>query len=200
MQLLIKRLIDIVLPSIAIILISPVLILIVILIKLDGGPILFNQLRLGYKGIPFKMFKFRSMIVNADNYLDASGKPTRDRITFAGKLLRKSSMDELPQLLNIIIGDMSLVGPRPTLVSHYELYSPVQKKRFMVKPGLTGLAQVSGRNDLQWSRRIEFDVEYVENFSLWLDFKILFKTIYVVLFAKGVALDRNAKMDGLNGK
>ena len=144
----------------------------------------FLQERLGKNGDVFKIYKFRTMVENAESkgsgIYTSKGDP---RITKIGHFLRKTSLDELPQLLNVIKGDMSLVGPRPPVPYHpykYNEYSDKQRKRFTVKPGITGFAQVSGRNKLSWDERIEYDVEYVENYSLFLDFKILFNTFLTV--------------------
>ena len=132
------------------------------------------------------------MIVNADNYLDDFGVPTKDRVTKFGKYLRSSSLDEIPQLFNIVLGHMSFIGPRPTLLSHWNRYSEKQKKRFQMAPGITGWAQVNGRNSIPWSKRIELDIEYIENFSLWFDIIIVLRTFKVVLQRKDVAIDRNS--------
>lgn len=174
------------------IVLSPILLAIALAIKLeDGGPVLFSQERLGLHARPFKVHKFRSMIVDADRFLDEQGRVTRTRLTRVGKFLRFASLDELPQLINILKGEMSIIGPRPVLPFHLPRYTEEQKKRFAMRPGVTGLAQVNGRNQLLWSRRLELDVKYVETYSLLLDLKIFLKTIKVVLFREGVATDRN---------
>lgn len=170
----------------------PFLLIIAILIKKDGGPVLFTQQRLGLSGRIFKILKFRSMVVDADRFLNDKGESTANRITPVGHILRKTSLDELPQLINIIKGEMTIIGPRPTLTEHFQYYSDVQKKRFQMKPGITGLAQVNGRNTLKWSERLAYDVEYVDKYSLWLDFKIAVKTVKVVLTGDGMVMDRNA--------
>ncbi len=193
LQLHIKYVLDKLLALILIIILFPLWIIIMIAIKLDdGGPIFFTQERLGENGKTFKIFKFRTMLVDADKFLDENGRVTRkNRITRMGKFLRKLSLDELPQLINIIKGDMSIIGPRPALPSHLPRYTEWQKRRLLMKPGVTGLAQINGRNTLKWSKRIEYDIEYIENYSLWLDLKILLKTIKVVFLREGIVLDRN---------
>src|SRR5699024_678554 len=180
----IKRVIDFVLALIALVVLSPILLIIAFWIKLDSkGPIIFKQDRLGLYGEVFKIFKFRTMIVGAE----AGGvyeKKGDLRVTKSGKFLRKTSLDELPQFVNILLGDMSLIGPRPPLTYHpwpYEEYDTFQKKMFDVRPGVTGWAQVNGRKEVPWPKRIELNIEYSENMSLFLDLKIFFKTIFKVL-------------------
>ena len=172
---------------------SPIWVVIIIAIKLDdGGAVFFTQDRLGKDETYFKIYKFRTMIENADRYLDEKGHVTnQNRITRVGKFLRVLSLDELPQLINIFKGEMSIIGPRPVLSFHLPRYTQEQRRRFLMKPGVTGLAQVNGRNTLKWSQRIAYDVWYIDHYSLWLDIKILAKTIKVVLFREGVVLDRN---------
>ena len=186
-----KRAIDVGLCIILAPLALPILILFAILIKLDGGPIFFNTTRIGKNRKNFSAYKFRSMIVNADDYLDEQGRPTRERVTWVGKIIRRLSIDELPQIINIVKGEMSFIGPRPILPEHAESMDRQYEARFDVSPGISGLAQVSGRNTLPWDERFRLDVFYVENYSLWLDVKIFFKTIFVVLAGSGVVLDRN---------
>lgn len=147
----------------------------------SSGPVLFRQERVGRDGVPFVAVKFRSMLVG-DNPL----VPDDDRITSAGRILRRTSLDELPQLLNVARGEMSIVGPRPTLAEQVALYDDRQRQRLAVKPGLTGLAQIRGRNELRWAERIEHDLEYVQTRSLWLDLRILVATVRVVLTGEGV--------------
>jgi undecaprenyl phosphate N,N'-diacetylbacillosamine 1-phosphate transferase len=173
--------------------ILPLLIVFAALIKKeDGGPVFFKQKRPGLMGKPFMIWKFRSMVQDADRFLDEKGSPTvENRVTKIGKILRFISLDEIPQLINIVRGDMSFIGPRPALYESVEKYTEKQKERFLMKPGITGLAQVNGRNLLKWSKRIEYDLEYIENYSLWLDVKILLKTVKVVLLREGIVLDRN---------
>ena len=172
-----KRFLDILLALIMFVVLIPLFILISICIKIDSpGPILFRQIRTGKSGVDFELLKFRSMSKDNDVYDFNKG----DKITRVGRVIRKTSLDELPQLLNIIKGDMSFIGPRPWLNICYDYFTPYQKKRNDVKPGLTGLAQVSGRKDLNILDRIDLDIEYVENISFVLDFKIVLKTIQVV--------------------
>ena len=170
----------------------PVLSAISLAIRLeDNGPVFFVQQRPGLGAKPFNCYKFRTMIMDADQYLDEDGKPTRNRITRVGSLLRKTSLDELPQIINIALGDMSFIGPRPPMMIHLKRYNEAQMGRFRMKPGITGLAQVSGRNFLKWTRRLELDNKYIENYSLFTDIKIALKTIKVILFREGIAPDRN---------
>jgi undecaprenyl phosphate N,N'-diacetylbacillosamine 1-phosphate transferase len=179
----IKRLLDIMVSMAALVILLPLLVVIALAIKIDNpGPVFFRQERAGYRGQPFKIFKFRTMIVGAEK--KGAGVFVEDndpRITMVGNLLRKISLDELPQLINIFKGEMSLVGPRPTLPYQVENYDQRQRGRLEVKPGITGWAQVNGRSSLTWPERIELDLWYIENQSLWLDLKVLFKTVGVVL-------------------
>jgi len=200
MKILFKYTLDFIASLILIVLLSPILLLISFFIKYeDRESIFFTQLRNGVNGSKFFIIKFRTMIINADSYLDESGKPTIDRITRIGRILRWSSLDELPQLFNIIIGDMSFIGPRPTLISHWDRYTDEQKKRSRMRPGITGWAQVCGRNEIPWSDRIKLDIEYIENFSFWFDVVIFYKTIGVIFTRRGLVLDRNtSSVDDLN--
>ncbi|MBZ2174092.1 sugar transferase [Schnuerera sp. xch1] len=182
LNLLIKRIIDFFGSLIGIIVISPILIIICIAIKLNSkGPVIFKQERLGKNGKVFKILKFRTMVVNAEKIGDGlKVKNENDnRITKVGKFLRATSLDELPQLWNVIVGDMSLVGPRPPVSYHpykYEEYDAIQRRRFDMKPGITGLTQVTVRNSVSWDDRIIIDIKYIEKFNVLLDIKILFKT------------------------
>ena len=185
----IKRIMDIVLSIIGLIILSPILLITSIAIKIDSkGPIIFKQERIGKSGKVFKIYKFRSMIVGAENKGTGvySGK-NDNRVTKIGKFIRLTSIDELPQLLNILKGEMSFIGPRPVLTYHpwkYEEYTQEQLKRFDVRPGVTGLAQINGRKQVEWNKRIQYDVEYAENVSFILDFKIFFKTVINVLLMR----------------
>ncbi len=191
LQLVLKRIIDFLVSSTALLLASPLLLIITLSIKLTSkGPALFRQDRLGKDAKIFKLYKFRTMIVGAINMGKGLSVAEKDpRITSVGSFLRKTSLDELPQLFNVLKGDISLVGPRPTIPQHLEYYGAFEKRRLEVKPGITGLAMVKGRASIPWSKRIEYDVEYVDNFSLWLDLKILLQTIWVVIRRKNVYYD-----------
>ena len=180
-----KRSIDFIIAGVALIVLSPFLLLTAILIKLDSkGPIIFKQKRLGKNGVPFKIWKFRSMCVGAEKQGTGVYSYKGDaRITKVGKIIRATSIDELPQLVNILKGDMALIGPRPALTYHpwpYEQYTEHQKHMFDVLPGVTGWAQVNGRKEVPWPERIELNVWYAKNMSLWLDLKIFFMTIFKV--------------------
>lgn len=176
---------------ILLILLSPVLVLVAILIKSDGGPAFFFQKRVGQHSKIFAIYKFRTMIVDADEYLDSKGTPTKKRVTKIGQILRKTSIDEIPQLLNIVKGDMSFIGPRPILPRMLPYMSIDERKRFSLKPGITGLAQVNGRNNLVWSKRFKLDCEYSSNVSLKADFEILLKTIVTLFNPSLISDDRN---------
>jgi len=193
-----KSILDKILSLILIIIFSPIMLIVAILIFLwDGRPIFFIQERPGYKGRIFKIYKFRTMTNERDekgNFL-----PDEKRLKGIGKIIRSLSLDELPQLLNVLKGDMSFVGPRPLLVEYLPLYNERQKKRHDVKPGITGLAQVMGRNALSWKEKFEYDVYYVENLSFWLDLKIIFLTIWKVLKREGVSQEGRATMEKFNG-
>ncbi len=175
-----KRLLDIVIASSALVLLSPVYAFVAHKVKKNlGSPVLFRQVRPGLHGKPFEMIKFRTM----KDAVDAQGNPLPDseRLTPFGKMLRSSSLDEMPELWNVIKGDMSIVGPRPLLMEYLPLYSPEQAKRHHVRPGMTGHAQVNGRNAIGWEEKFKLDAWYVENQSAWLDFKIMLKTVKKVL-------------------
>ena len=175
-----KRLLDIIIASIALILLSPLYFYVAHKVKKNlGSPVLFRQVRPGLHGKPFEMIKFRSM----KDAVDEQGNPLPDseRLTPFGKMLRSSSLDEMPELWNVIKGDMSIVGPRPLLMEYLPLYSPEQAKRHDVRPGMTGHAQVNGRNAISWEEKFKLDTWYVENQSVWLDFKIMLKTVKKVL-------------------
>lgn len=177
-----KRFFDILLSGIGLIVLSPVYLVVAVLVRVKlGSPVIFHQERPGYHEKIFTLCKFRTMT----DARDENGEllPDSVRLTIFGKLLRKTSLDELPELWNIFKGDMSLIGPRPLLVSYLPWYTEREKKRHSVRPGLTGLAQVSGRNFIEWDKRLEKDVEYVEHISFLLDLRILWRTVMVV-FAK----------------
>lgn len=194
----IKRIFDITLGYLLLILLLPVFLLISFLVLIFlGRPILFSQSRPGLNEKNFKMYKFRTM----KNTKDSQGVLLSDdeRLTKFGKFLRSSSLDELPELYNIIRGDMSFVGPRPLLEKYLPLYNGYQKQRHNVKPGITGLAQVNGRNSLSWEDKFNFDVYYVKNQSVFLDIKIIFKTILVVFLRTGVSSDSHVTMTEFKG-
>lgn len=180
-----KRLIDISISLIALTLLSPVFLLVAYKVRKElGSPIFFIQHRPGKDGKLFGMIKFRSM----KNAVDAQGNPLPDeeRITPFGQKLRSTSLDEMPQLINVLKGDMSIVGPRPQLAEFMEHYTEYQHRRHEVKPGMTGLAQVSGRNNLTWEEKFDYDVHYVDTNNVLLDFKIMFKTVLVMLNKEGI--------------
>lgn len=175
-----KRLLDIIIASIALIVLSPLYALVAYKVKKNlGSPVLFRQVRPGLHGKPFEMIKFRTM----KDAVDAQGNPLPDseRLTPFGKMLRSTSLDEMPELWNVIKGDMSIVGPRPLLTEYLPLYNEEQAKRHDVRPGMTGHAQVNGRNAISWEEKFKLDTWYVENQSTLLDFKIMFKTVHKVL-------------------
>lgn len=198
-QLFIKRAFDLVAGCIALLcmIIVPVLIVIPILIRLTSkGPAVFTQERIGKDGKPFKIYKFRTMLIPEESY-DAQGKPLtpKQRITKLGRILRKTSLDELMQIFNIINGSMSFVGPRPTIPEQVAHYTDYHRRRLEMRPGVTGWAQVNGRNDLNWDQKIAYDIEYIDNFSLWFDIKTLFMTVAVVFKSEGIAFkDGSAKL------
>ncbi|MGY6704788.1 sugar transferase [Roseinatronobacter sp.] len=194
-----KRLMDFFGAGIGLILLSPVLILVAVLIRRQmGAPVLFRQTRPGLHGKPFQMIKFRTM----RNAVDAQGNPLPDsrRLTKLGRFLRASSVDELPELWNVLKGEMSLVGPRPLLMEYLPLYSPEQARRHEVRPGVTGWAQINGRNAISWDEKFALDVWYVDNRSLWLDLKIIWLTIRKVVKREGISAAGEATMPKFNGK
>jgi sugar transferase EpsL len=193
-----KRLIDLLVSAIALILLAPVMATVAVSVWLTmGPPILFRQARAGYQGSPFTLFKFTTM----RSARDAQGRllPDKDRLTKVGIILRRLSLDELPQLWNVLIGNMSLVGPRPLLMDYLERYSPEQARRHEVKPGITGWAQVNGRNSLPWEEKFKLDVWYVDHWSLGLDAKIIWTTTQKVLQRDGISLDGHATMPEFTG-
>ena len=194
-----KRVIDIVVAFLMLLILSPVLILVAVLVKKKlGSPVLFNQTRTGINGTSFEIFKFRTMLdANGDDGLPL---PDAQRMTKFGSFLRASSLDELPGLWNVLRGDMSLVGPRPLLPEYLPLYSPEENRRHEVRPGVTGWAQVNGRNSLSWQEKFKLDVWYVENRSLWLDIKILFLTIKKVIAREGIGAEGEVTMSKFTGK
>ncbi len=190
-----KYLFDKVVSLIALVILLPLFLVVAVLIKIDSkGPVFFMQERVGKNGKIFKTFKFRTMIAGADEktkgvYIDKENP----YVTKMGKFLRRSGIDELPQVINVLKGDMSFVGPRPTLEYQIKKYNDFQKKRLLMKPGITGWALINGRNMLTWPERIKLDVWYVEHWSFWLDIKILFKTIWVVARGEGLYASKAIK-------
>lgn len=175
-----KRFLDIIIASIALILLSPLYVFVAYNVKKNlGSPVLFRQVRPGLHGKPFEMIKFRTM----KDAVDEQGNPLPDseRLTSFGQMLRSTSLDEMPELWNVIKGDMSIVGPRPLLMEYLPLYNAEQAKRHNVRPGMTGHAQVNGRNAISWEEKFKLDTWYVENQSIWLDFKIMLKTVKKVI-------------------
>ena len=193
-----KRLLDIIIASIALILLSPLYFYVARKVKKNlGSPVLFRQVRPGFNGKPFEMIKFRTM----KDAVDAQGNPLPDseRLTPFGKMLRSTSLDEMPELWNVIKGDMSIVGPRPLLTEYLPLYNEEQAKRHNVRPGMTGHAQVNGRNAISWEEKFKLDTWYVENQSTLLDFKIMFKTVHKVLAKDDISAEGEATMTRFTG-
>ena len=193
-----KRLLDIIIASTALILLSPLYAFVAYKVKKNlGSPVLFRQVRPGLHGKPFEMIKFRTM----KDAVDANGQPLPDseRLTAFGKMLRSTSLDEMPELWNVIKGDMSIVGPRPLLTEYLPLYNEEQAKRHNVRPGMTGHAQVNGRNAIGWEEKFKLDTWYVEHQSTLLDFKIMFKTVHKVLAKDDISAEGEATMTRFTG-
>lgn len=181
-----KRLFDLMLTALALIILSPVLVVIAFLVRVRlGSPVLFRQQRPGLRGRPFILLKFRTMTDARD--ADGNLLPDEQRLTSFGRFLRRTSMDELPELLNVLKGDMSLVGPRPLLMQYLDRYTSEQMRRHEVKPGITGWAQINGRNALSWEDKFALDVWYIDHLSLWLDLRIILLTIWKVLRREGIS-------------
>lgn len=193
-----KRFFDFLLSLIAIILLSPVFLIVALLVRTKlGSPVLFCQERPGKDEKIFKMYKFRSMSDERDE--NGQLMPDEVRLTSFGKKLRSTSLDELPELFNILKGDMSIVGPRPLLVKYLPLYSAEQRKRHDVRPGLTGWAQANGRNAISWEEKFKYDVEYTEKYSFFMDLKIIFMTVRSVLRHEGISSESAATMEEFLG-
>ena len=193
-----KRLLDIIIASTALILLSPLYVFVAYKVKKNlGSPVLFRQVRPGLHGKPFEMIKFRTM----KDAVYANGQPLPDseRLTAFGKMLRSTSLDEMPELWNVIKGDMSIVGPRPLLTEYLPLYNEEQAKRHNVRPGMTGYAQVNGRNAIGWEEKFKLDTWYVEHQSTLLDFKIMFKTVHKVLAKDDISAEGEATMTRFTG-
>ena len=193
-----KRLFDIVASASGLIFLSPVFLILIYLIRKNlGEPVFFTQERSGKDGKPFKMIKFRSMRDAVDK--DGNPLPDSERLTPFGKKLRATSLDELPELWNVLKGDMSLVGPRPLLMSYLPLYNEFQNRRHEMKPGVTGWAQVNGRNALSWDEKFAHDIWYIDHYSFWLDMKILFLTVKKVFIKEGISAEGEATMPYFTG-
>ena len=193
-----KRAIDLVVAGVAALTLSPLFVILLFAVKGNSkGPALFLQDRLGLNGRPFRLLKFRSMYVNVPDLRNPDGSAVTalndPRVTPVGTFLRRTSLDELPQLINVLKGDMSLVGPRPEQVDQIQYYSEEERRRLLVKPGITGLAQINGRNEISWQKRKALDLEYVERQSFWLDMQILLKTIPCVLARRGIFTNSNTE-------
>lgn len=193
-----KRIFDFLCSFFLMLILSPLILLVGILIRFKlGSPVIFKQQRPGLNEKPFFVYKFRTMTDERDEF----GKflPDHLRMTRFGQLLRKLSLDELPQLFNVLKGDLSLVGPRPLLMEYLELYTPEQARRHEVRPGITGWAQVNGRNAITWEEKFKLDVWYVENQTLWLDLKILFLTVMKVFKTEGISQDGHVTIEKFSG-
>ena len=193
-----KRLFDIIASASGLIFLSPVFLILIYLIRKNlGEPVFFTQERPGKDGKPFKMIKFRSMRDAVDK--DGNPLPDSERLTPFGKKLRATSLDELPELWNVLKGDMSLVGPRPLLMSYLPLYNEFQNRRHEMRPGVTGWAQVNGRNALSWDEKFAHDIWYIDHYSFWLDMKILFLTVKKVFIKEGISAEGEATMPYFTG-
>lgn len=193
-----KRILDVAIAAIALVLLSPVILVVALAIWLVmGRPVIFRQLRPGLHGKPFVMYKFRTMTEEHDKA--GNLLPDEKRLTRLGRFLRRSSLDELPEFWNVLKGDMSLVGPRPLLMEYLDRYTPEQFRRHEVKPGITGWAQVNGRNAISWEEKFKLDVWYVDHMNFWLDLKILFLTFWNVIRRQGISAPGHATMPEFEG-
>ena len=194
----IKRLLDFILSLFAIIILSPVLLIVALLVRIKlGSPVIFKQKRPGLNEKIFTLYKFRTMTDAKDEQVNLL--PDEIRLTKFGKLLRSTSLDELPELFNTLKGDMSIVGPRPLLVRYLPLYNEHQKHRHDVRPGFTGYAQCNGRNAISWEEKFDLDVYYTKNLTLFMDIKIIIKTVKVVLFREGISSETSVTMEEFRG-
>jgi len=193
-----KRLLDIILSLLALIILSPILLIIAILVRIKlGSPVIFKQKRPGLNEKIFTLYKFRTMTNQKDK--DGNLLPDSERLTEFGKMLRSTSLDELPELFNILKGDMSIVGPRPLLVQYLPLYNEQQRRRHLVRPGLTGLAQINGRNAISWEDKFDLDIKYVDNVKFFNDLKIVLLTIKKVICREGINSETCATMEPFIG-
>lgn len=194
----IKRILDLFFSIILFIILSPVMLLVsILIITTMGWPIIFSQMRIGFQNAPFKVFKFRTMTAKTDH--NGQLLPDHERRHIIGSIIRSLSLDELPQLFNIIRGNMSFIGPRPLITEYGPLYNDSQRKRHDVIPGISGWAQVKGRNSLTWNEKFNYDIYYVKHQSFFLDTKIFFLTLYTILNRKGVNQSRTEIMEKFNG-
>jgi lipopolysaccharide/colanic/teichoic acid biosynthesis glycosyltransferase len=193
-----KRIFDLLVAGMLVIILSPLLLVTAILVRIrHGKPVLFGQKRPGYKGNIFQIYKFRTM--TNDRKPDGNLLPDEDRLTRLGRILRATSIDELPELFNVLRGEMSIVGPRPLLVQYLDRYTPEQARRHDVLPGITGWAQVNGRNAIEWGEKFRLDVWYVDNWSFWLDMKILLLTFWKVIKREGISQPGHATAEEFMG-
>jgi sugar transferase EpsL len=194
----IKRAFDLISASLALLIFAPLILVLVVFVRIKlGSPVIFTQQRPGLLSKPFYVYKFRTMTDKKDD--DGNLLPDKDRMTLFGRLLRATSLDELPQLLNVIKGDLSLVGPRPLLMEYLPLYNTQQARRHEVRPGITGWAQVNGRNAISWEEKFKLDIWYVDHQSFWLDVKIILLTIKKVFFKDGINADGEVTMPKFTG-
>ena len=194
----IKRLADLTIAFFLLLALAPLMGIVALMIRLRmGNPVLFRQVRPGYMGKPFTLYKFRTMIEAYDD--DGTPRPDAERLTHLGRFLRRTSLDELPQLWNVLRGDLSLVGPRPLLMQYLPLYSLEQARRHSVRPGITGWAQVNGRNAISWEDKFSYDVWYVDHWSLWLDLKIVMRTLIEATRQTGICQTGHATMQRFAG-
>lgn len=193
-----KRIFDLTVSVFGLIIASPILLITALIIRIKlGSPVIFTQKRPGLHGKPFYVYKFRTMTDERDE--NGELLPDHIRLTRTGKIIRKLSLDELPQLFNVIKGDLSLVGPRPLLMEYLPLYNPEQARRHDVTPGITGWAQINGRNALSWEDKFKLDVWYVDNQSFWLDIKIIFLTVFKVFRSEGISQSGHVTMEKFKG-
>jgi sugar transferase EpsL len=197
-QVFVKRLLDIILSASGLVLLSPLLVILAVAIRFKiGSPVLFRQQRPGLGGKGFVTYKFRTMT----NQCDAAGQllPDEQRLPAFGRFLRSTSLDELPELFNVLKGDMSIVGPRPLMMKYLGRYTPEQARRHEVKPGITGWAQINGRNAIPWEERLKLDVWYVDNWNVWLDLRIILQSIWMMITRQGITQEGRATVDEFMG-